>query len=1098
MIENVFDRELVDLLKSDYSNETSIDNIDKDLTELLAAGVYSLVKKHLIWIVAENENLREKEEKLKLWLRFLGVGEYHICFYFKPFEDPYINNSSDINSIACKANLVTGLMEGKRLLILTTRSALSVKVESKSRLDDFFLKVVIGREVTRDELTGRLIAMGYRARGIVEEKGDIAWRGSIVDVFPMDNNHPVRIEIEDGRVVSLRRFDSDTQKSIEKTKSVFLPLARFFMDYESNKEYFRDAKRGMVFLPALLEDYRMIGSDRGKIDDEFDKLIDNYEKIYQVALEKEIDVNAVQKPRSMFHFPIQQERMLNINEIHDSIGASMEWVKLRHSILEFNQEDIGTIKDKLETEGYRLFVFSKTKKIAENLEEYFGTFAFHDVEIPYSFGNIKTRCLFLTRKNFQMVEKLEVLRESRELKAENLVKEIRINDLVVHHKHGIGRFVGFKELGFEGNVTEFLKIEYMKNEYLYVPVYELDVLSKYVSFEGYSPQLDRLGGVSWRTKQKKAKKSIINFAQELLQLYARRKSIKGRSYMRDYELEDRLEQQFQYVETEDQKRAIRDVLNDLEAEYPMDRLICGDVSFGKTEVAIRAAFRVVSGGMQVAILCPTTILAYQHYSTFRKRFEPFPVRIAMLSRLVPTPRKNTIREDLAAGRVDIIIGTHSLISRGLTFKRLGLFIIDEEQRFGVFQKERLKENREEVDALSLSATPIPRTLSLSMAGLQDISTIQTPPIGRIAVKNYVGWFSREIVMSAVLKEIERDGLVFIIYNNIEKIYSFQEHLRKWLPDVESVVIHAQMKSEIIEKNLMDFIAKKYRVLISTTIIENGIDIPDVNTMIVLAADRFGLTQLYQLRGRIGRGNRQAFAYFLVQTRHLPDKAKLRLDAIREFADLGSGYKLAEFDLELRGAGSLLGNKQHGHIEALGFDYYHRLLTNTVKELKGELEKEKEARIRINFAYSIEPGYIRNNTERITVYRRILEARDFGQLDELRMEVEDRYGRLPQSMEKIFYAGMIRVLARGCRLEEVEVFEEKVQIRFPNKERRSPMANPVFLKKFKDFHLEILDGSTGVFYFDDYKEFIDKFRSIRFENDSPRAGERQGLNHRNCN
>jgi transcription-repair coupling factor (superfamily II helicase) len=578
-------------------------------------------------------------------------------------------------------------------------------------------------------------------------------------------------------------------------------------------------------------------------------------------------------------------------------------------------------------------------------------------------------------------------------------------------------------------------------------------------------------------KQKKAKKSIITFAGELLQLYALRKAIKGCSYTRDYELEERLEQGFRYVETEDQMRAIREVLHDLEAEFPMDRLVCGDVSFGKTEVAIRAAFRVVAGGKQVAVLCPTTILAYQHYATFKRRLVSFPVNIAMLSRMVSIGKKKAILKDLSEGHIDIVIGTHSLISKELEFKRLGLYIIDEEQRFGVFQKEKLKKNREEIDALSLSATPIPRTLSLSMAGLQDISTIQTPPIGRIAVRNYVGWFSIEILMSAILKEIERDGLVFIVYNHIDKIYTFQEQLLHWLPDVASVVIHARMKSEAIEKNLMDFINKKYRVLISTTIIENGIDIPDVNTLIVLGADRFGLTQLYQLRGRIGRGNRQAYAYFLIEARHLTDKARFRLEAIREFADLGSGYKLAEFDLELRGAGSLLGNKQHGHIEALGFDYYHRLLNKSIKELKGEIDKEKEPPIKINFSYSIEPEYIRNSSERITAYRRILEAKDFEQLDELRMELRDRYGRLPQSMEKIFYAGMIRVLAKKCQFEEVVVYSDKVEVRFPETATGESLAKRLFLEKFKNFDLEIFDKRRGVFYFENYREFINRFRTI---------------------
>lgn len=1080
MVENVFSRDILDLLKSDETTE--INNIDNDLVELLAAGFLSVDPRHLIWVIGENENLQEKAEKLKLWMRFLDVKKTVVHFYIKPFEDPYINSNGSLKAAAHKIDLLSDLREKKRLVVLTTLSALSIRLEPEEQWKNVFFNVSVDQAIGRPELTDRLISMGYRARGIVEEKGDVAWRGSIVDVFPIDGRYAARIEIEDEKIISIRRFNPDTQKSIETLKYIRFPMARFFLDYETNTHYLQDRAIGMVSLTTLLGEFRLIGSDRRRIDGEFGKLMAHYEKIYEIALEKRekketINVNTLPEPRRIFRFSLEKEKMVSISETYESITSPVELVKLRHCIIDFDQEDIGTVKDKIENNGYRLFLFSEEKKIVDNLREYFGDFEHIETEVPFSFENTRTSTLFLTRRDFQFHEKVEISGIDRELRSENLVKEIRIDDLVVHRKHGIGKFVGFKTLGFEDNISEFLKIEYLNNEFLYVPVYELDVLSKYVVFEGYSPQLDKMGGSSWRTKQNKAKRSIISFAKELLQLYAMRKAIKGRSYPREHELEERLGQEFKYVETEDQKRAIRDVLHDLEADYPMDRLICGDVSFGKTEVAIRAAFRVVSGGMQVAILCPTTVLAYQHYKTFKSRFAPFPIRVAMLSRMVPDREKKITRTDLGAGRIDIVIGTHSLIARDLKFKRLGLYIIDEEQRFGVFQKEKLKQNREDIDALSLSATPIPRTLSLSMAGLQDISSIQTPPIGRVAIKNYVGWFSREVVVSAILNEVERDGLVFIIHNNIERIYGFQEELAEWLPDIPSVVIHAQMKSEAIETNLMDFIDKKYRVLISTTIIENGIDIPDVNTLIVLGADRFGLTQLYQLRGRIGRGNRQAFAYFLVKTATISDKARTRLEAIREFADLGSGFKLAEFDLKLRGAGSLLGNKQHGHIEALGFDYYHKLLNKTVRELKGEIEKEKRTEIKINFSYSIESDYIPNSTERITVYRRILEAGTFEELDELRIDLEDRYGRLPGNMEKIFYTGMMRVLTRQCRFEEVEVSLGNVSIRFCEADTEASLVNRQFLAKFKDFNMEILDKKTCIFYFDDYKEFIEHFRLI---------------------
>lgn len=1049
----------------------NIRNIHRDLSELLVAGVFTGESRHILWITGENENPREKRVKLKQWLKALGipVEDISIHFYTLPFEDPYIHNSADSAAIGRKTRLASALLEGKRLIVLTTLSALSILLEEKERLPELFLELVKGGETGRDQLLEQLTAMGYRSRTIVEEPGDMAWRGSIVDIFPIGaGGQPVRIEIEAGTVISMRIFDPDTQKSVKRTQHFTFPVSRFFMDYESVSHYFTGSQKGMQPLPQLLGQCRVIVSDIQKVTGETGKLLDNYERIYHAAREDN-NTHALPAPRELFSyslaFPLENSNMISIDETWDNISTPEEWVKRPKNLSSLNLEDIHRLNNRLDENKHKLFVFSSRRDLGQNLEDSFTRFQHIPLRIPHSFENRRTGCVFLADRDFQYIEKK---RRNRPLPGragqESLLKEIQVNDMVVHLEHGIGRFTGFKKLSFEGHVSEFLKIEYQNREYLYVPVYQLDVLSKYAAFEGCSPKPDRLGGNTWAVKQKKAKKSIITFARELLELYAMRKAVKGHSYPRDIELEEQLGAQFRYVETGDQKRAIKDVMADLEAEAPMDRLICGDVSFGKTEVALRAALRVVANGKQVALMCPTTILAYQHYSTFMQRFSQFPISIAMLSRMVPLKQKKKVHEALAAGKLDIVIGTHSLITRDICFKRLGLYIIDEEQRFGVFQKEKLKTNREDIDVLSLSATPIPRTLSLSLAGLQDISTIRTPPIGRQAIKNYVGYFSREIIMSAVLKEIERDGSVFIVYNDIERIYTFKEQLEKWLPQVAAEVIHARMKTQEIETNLMNFIARRFRVLISTTIIENGIDIPNVNTLIVLDADRFGLTQLYQLRGRIGRGNRQAYAYFLVRTMSLSDKARARLDAIREFADLGAGYKLAEFDLKLRGAGSLLGNRQHGHIEALGFDYYHSMLVKTVKELKGEIDTTQEGRVNIHFSYAIDSSYIRSGAERISLYRRILEADKFTDLDELRDELEDRYGRLPESIEKIFYAGIIRVLVRHLQIEEVDVYLDRLMIKF-----RDPAHNPGSLMEIDSLTAEQLDDLTWELKFPNYKE-----------------------------
>lgn len=1076
LLDHFFSPALKRLITGDASGTPgliNIGNIHRDLCELLVAGIFTGESRHILWITGENENLKEKRVKLKMWLKALDypAEDISIHFYTLPFEDPYIANNADAAAIGRKTLLASALLEGKRLIVLTTLSALSIKLEEKERLPEFFLELVKDREIGRDQLLEQLTAMGYRSRTIVEEPGDMAWRGSIVDVFPTGarGGRPVRIEIEADTVVSLRVFDPDTQKSLKRIQRFIFPVSRFFTDHESATGYFTGSQEGMQHLPQLLAPCKVVVSDIRKVTGETVKLLDNYDKIYNAALEDN-STHGLPGPRELFSYslayPLNSGNMISIDETWDNISTPEEWVKRPENLADLNLEDIRHLNRQLENDEYKLFVFSPGKAAGQNLEDAFTSFNHIPVKIPYSFENRQTGCVFLSDRDFRYIEQARRNNaQARRAGQENLLKEIQVNDMVVHMEHGIGRFTGFKKLAFEGHVSEFLKIEYQNREYLYVPVYQLDVLSKYAAFEGFEPKMDRLGGNTWAVKQKKAKKSIVTFARELLELYAMRKAVKGHSYPREAELEEQLGAEFRYVETEDQKRAIKDVMADLETESPMDRLICGDVSFGKTEVALRAALRVVANGKQVALLCPTTILAYQHYSTFTERFAQFPISIAMLSRMVPPKKKKETYSALAAGKLDIVIGTHSLITKDIGFKRLGLYIIDEEQRFGVFQKEKLKTSREDIDVLSMSATPIPRTLSLSLAGLQDISTIRTPPIGRQAIKNFVGYFSREIIMSAVLTEIERGGSVFIVYNNIEKIFTFKEQLQRWLPKVATEVIHAKMKTQDIETNLMNFIARKYRVLISTTIIENGIDIPDVNTLIILDADRFGLTQLYQLRGRIGRGNRQAYAYFLVHTMSLTDKAKARLDAIREFADLGSGYKLAEFDLKLRGAGSLLGNRQHGHIEALGFDYYHQMLVKTVKELKGEIDTSQEGKVNIHFSYAIDSSYIRSGAERISLYRRILEAESFTELEELQDELEDRYGRLPESIEKIFYAGIIRVLVKLWQIEEVDVYLDRLMMKF-----REPGQNPGTLLNSSSITSEQLDQYTWELTFKDYKYF----------------------------
>jgi len=995
-----------------------IASVDREAQELAVAGIFSHFGDSLVWLGGENEAQEEKREKIRQWLKFFGREDVPVHIHALPYEDPYINTLADTRRIAAKQQLQADLAAGRKMIVLSTLAALSVRLEKDRQAGSNILEIRNHDVWERNELIGKLTGLGYQARDAVENGGDLSWRGNVVDVFPVSAAAPVRLEFEGRRLVSLRSFDPASQRSIAVVESVAVPENRYFRDPALPEQ----DPEAYAFLTELLPGCRLLARNFQKIEDEYHKLLENFRRIREAVADSRPDAPAVE---TLFSFPYRAEKIVDLADFGADVAAAPEIRAWPKTVVTLDSQDLEELRKKAAA-GYRLLAYAADSRLLENLRLQLPTLECHFFNIPCSFENPVLRLVVLSGRSFQYTEKQA---KAREVPPEEWLQEMEQGDWVVHRQHGIGKFAGFKRLQFEGLSAEFLKIEYANREFLYVPLHELDVLKRYSGSEGGVPAQDRLGGKTWRLKTERAKKAIVHYTRDLLNLYAMRKSIRKMALPAVPDLEDKLQQDFRFVETEDQKQAIVRVLADLEADFPMDRLICGDVSFGKTEVALRAALRVVANGKQAAFLCPTTILALQHFRNFERRLAAFPLRLGMLSRLVSGAEKKRVVAGLKNGSVDMVVGTHSLLAKGVEFKNLGLFIIDEEQRFGVFQKEKLKKGREDVDVLTLSATPIPRTLSMALSGLQDISLIQSPPLGRMAIKNFVGLFSRQVVVSAVLNEIERDGAVFVVFNDIERIFHFRDQLAAWLPDVAITVIHAQMPTADIEKNLMDFIAGKFRVLLSTTIIENGIDIPKVNTMIVLNADRLGLTQMYQLRGRIGRSTRQAYAYFLVdpQRTAVTDKAKKRLDAIREFSELGSGYKLAEFDLSLRGAGALLGNRQHGHVEALGYDYFLELLQQAIREFKGEAEEEKALAMRVHFPYAISEEYIGNTSERIRTYRRILETREPAELEALRAELRDRYGHMPESMEKIFYVGAVKLFARLYGWEKVEIYSDRVQV-----------------------------------------------------------------------
>jgi transcription-repair coupling factor (superfamily II helicase) len=639
-------------------------------------------------------------------------------------------------------------------------------------------------------------------------------------------------------------------------------------------------------------------------------------------------------------------------------------------------------------------------------------------------------------------------------------RDLKIGDYVVHIDHGIGQFQGLIQLDTSGPETsaeiyarmigeqakndgkgkrEFMLLTYADGAKLYAPVERLDLVQKYSSGETHTPSLDRLGGIAWQKTKARAKRAMRDMAEELLKLYAERKLVKGYAFSGDTPWQQEFESAFPYELTPDQGAAIADVKGDMEQLTPMDRLLCGDVGYGKTEVAMRAAFKSIMDGKQVAVLAPTTVLSYQHYQTFRSRFAAFPARIELLSRFRSPKEQKEVVDAIEAGAVDILIGTHRVLSRDVAFKDLGLVIVDEEQRFGVAHKERLKRMKKRVDVLTMSATPIPRTLNMSLLGMRDMSIIETPPRDRLAIQTNVAPFAENIIRSAIEQELQRQGQVFFVHNRVESIVAVADLIRRIVPQARIIVAHGQMGEKEMEQAVLDFVDYKYDVLIATTIIENGIDIPRANTIVINRADAYGLSQLYQLRGRVGRSNRRAYAYLLIPSdQELSPIARKRLAAIREFSDLGAGFRIAALDLELRGAGNLLGGQQSGHIDAIGFDLYTQMLERTVQELRGEeIVEETGAQLNLGIDTRIPDDYIADMSQRLRTYKRIASARSDEELNRISEEVADRYGRLPMPVENLFSYARVRREAERLGIISIDRLGEGLAIKLGEKARVEP-------------------------------------------------------------
>jgi transcription-repair coupling factor (superfamily II helicase) len=641
--------------------------------------------------------------------------------------------------------------------------------------------------------------------------------------------------------------------------------------------------------------------------------------------------------------------------------------------------------------------------------------------------------------------------------------DLKPGDFVVHVDHGIGEFEGLRQVAVEGAYGEFMLLRYFGDAKLYVPLARLDLIQKYQSLGGVTPTLDRLGTAVWEARKSRVRKSVHDMADELLALYAERKTAPGHAFSADTNWQREFEDAFEFEETPDQARAIDDVKRDMESTLPMDRLLCGDVGYGKTEVAMRAAFKALGDSKQVAVLAPTTVLAFQHYETFRRRFAAFPANIDMLSRFRTDKEQKKTLEAVEAGKVDVVIGTHRLLSKDVKFQDLGLLVVDEEQRFGVAHKERLKEMRKNVDVLTMSATPIPRTLHMSLVGLRDMSLIETPPKDRLAIQTTVAPFSETLVQRVIEEEMAREGQVFFVHNRVESIVSLAAMINRLVPRARVVVGHGQMREAELEKVMMKFIRNEADVLVSTTIIENGLDIPRANSIIINRADRMGLAELYQLRGRVGRSNQRAYAYLLVPPNvTLTSIARQRLAALKEFSDLGAGFRIAALDLELRGAGNLLGREQHGHIEAVGFDMYCQMMERAVAERKGEaLAPERRATLNLGQEIRIPPEYIESENLRLRIYKRIASVTSGAEREEVKRELEDRFGPPPTAVENLLDYAVLKAIAEKLLVATVDRRGDQVAIKFHDDTPLGPERLVKLIKKRRGTRLD----PTGVLWLD---------------------------------
>lgn len=1073
----------------------------------LTAQLFDRLEKSLLIVCPEEKDARAFAADLSLFL-----GEEKVLYY-PPLDFLAIDMFAlQKEEAQARLRVMTLLQMNAKTVIVTCTAAMMQKVMPFAQFNQYLQIVSPGDVMSRDEFCERLLMGGYRRVSLVEEKGEFSARGNIIDVFPPAEINPLRLEMAGDEIESIRRFDPDTQRSIDEADAfVVSPAGEIVMNPQTRELAVLNVKRrasslslsreirsrlietlqnglansiNPIFLPLFYEVYdEKDGFPSNRLSGFFDYLpsatlvvLDDPLAIYQSArsmennidkllfkaqnsdkfyLDKEsiyidpADTIAILKKFSRLNLeglklgPSEEREspVVSFDTFRDShqektsSGEIKEDALLRQTVEKIkawlseaqkiffvcpSTEDLHRMQHMLLTYDLPVQLLPSTDsllEIAAGPEEKAGLFLI-DGKISASFVFSAMKLVFLSEEEI-FVKKVS-RRRQRPVREGYFLKsfgDLQDGDFVVHTDFGIGTYRGLKKITVGRIENDFLVIEYAEGDKLYIPVNSLEKIQRYIGPDGYAPKIDKMGGSSWETVKERVKKSVREVAEELVAIYAAREVMERDSFSPPDRIYEEFCSTFEFEETPDQLKAIEDIHLDMDEVKPMDRLICGDAGFGKTEVALRAALRAVMDGKQVALLVPTTILAEQHFQTFSRRLQDFPVRVEVLNRFRSKAEQKKIIDDLKTGRVDIVVGTHRLLQKDVEFRALGLVVIDEEQRFGVAHKEKLKKMRTLVDVLTLSATPIPRTLHLSLVGIRDLSIINTPPEERQPIKTYVLEFDEETIKAAIEKEMARGGQVFFVHDRVRSIYSISHLVQRLVPQAGIQVVHGQMKSLEIEKAMAKFIRQECDVLVCTTIVGSGLDVPTANTIIINRADRFGLAQLYQIRGRVGRSNQEAYAYLLLpKGAMLSREAMKRLQVIKEFSEPGSGFRIAYNDMEIRGGGNLLGVSQSGHVSAVGYELYTELMERTIREIKGEKPVEEEVlpEIQLGISAFIPDDYVQDIHQRLVLYKRISltdNAEDLGRIGD---ELQDCYGPLPQNVENLLGVINIRNLLKPLK------------------------------------------------------------------------------------